>query len=433
MFIASIVTSSDFRLLYSVFCLLFLLHALGALREQHLYNKNMNYSSLIKRLYSLNQSGMKLGLQNMERLCAAFGNSKNRIEAIHVAGTNGKGSVVTKIAKAYELMGKKAGLYTSPHISSFRERIAINGEKISKADVERLLNTIFDVIEKENIQATFFEITTLLGFLYFAEKQVDVMVLETGLGGRLDATNVIDKPAMCVITSIDYDHMELLGDTLEKIAFEKAGIIKNKCPVVIGPRVPVNVIQSVADPLQSPLTVVEGDFTNFHEENNAIAKEALLRLGLPFCVIEQSLASLPPCRMEKIETSQGIAILDAAHNPDGLRHLFEALPDRKYPIVVGLSKSKDCTSCVRLLKEHAESLYLVCAKNGRGLETKALKQMFLNAGFQGKIKEYKNVESGVREALSENQEILICGTFFIMGPARQALEIEEDQDELELN
>lgn len=390
------------------------------------------YPDLIKKLYALQQNGgVKLGLANMERLCRSFGNPERQFDTVHVAGTNGKGSVVTKVAKGYELSGRSAGLYTSPHISTFRERIKINGILISEKDVERLLIEIFKVVGKEEISATFFEITTLLCFLYFAEMKVDVAVLETGLGGRLDATNVISKPLASVITSIQYDHKELLGSTLEEIAKEKGGIIKKGSPVVIGPRVPLEVIGPIAEILQSPLHRVSGEFKSYDEENSAIARSVLEGLGFTEEVISGAMHALPPCRMEYVD---GKAILDVAHNPDGIAHLFKSLPSRKYDVVLGLSKSKDCSECVRILKDHVNKLYLVCAQNGRGLETKVLKQMFLDVGFRGNVEEFASVESGVTTALKGcDAPILVCGSFFIMDAARQALGIQEERDFLNLN
>ena len=163
-----------------------------------------NYSEALQHLYLLGQKGVKLGLQNMHDLLKTFHHPEKNLRVIHVAGTNGKGSVTTKIAKGLELAGFRVGLYTSPHISTFRERIQINGDLISEESVLRLL------IQIGTQPGTFFEITTLLAWLYFAEQHVDYVVLETGLGGRLDATNTI-TPLLAIITSISYDHTENFG------------------------------------------------------------------------------------------------------------------------------------------------------------------------------------------------------------------------------
>lgn len=370
----------------------------------------------------------------MHQLSAAFNHPERQYPSVHVAGTNGKGSVVTKIARAHEALGLKVGLYTSPHISSFRERISINGRMISEAAIERLLPQIFSVSMPEGCIPTFFEVTTLLAFLYFAEENVDIAVIETGLGGRLDATNII-TPLVSVITSISIEHAEFLGSTLEEITREKGGIIKPKVPVVLGPRVPKEPIETIATPMQSPITLVEGSFTNYHEENCAIARRALEILNIPPKAINAGLKALPPCRMETVVTPAGPVILDAAHNPDGLEHLFMALPPQKYRIIVGLSKSKDIHGCVSILKERAAWVDIVCSTNGRGLETELLQKAFIDQGFPAsKLKKHSSVAAAVKQALDEGPyPLLICGTFFIMAEARAALGLQEPRDPFDLN
>ena len=183
----------------------------------------MAYLDLIQHLLTVNlEAGIKLGLQNVERLQEILHYPDRSFTSIHVAGTNGKGSVCIKVARALEKAGYRTGLYTSPHISSFRERIRINGKMITEEAVESILPPLFKVIEEAGIPATFFEITTFLAFLYFAREKVDFAVLETGLGGRLDATNIV-SPCLSVITSISLDHTEILGGSCEEIAHEKGG------------------------------------------------------------------------------------------------------------------------------------------------------------------------------------------------------------------
>src|SRR3990172_465686 len=193
------------------------------------------YDKTIERLYNAsNLLGSKLGLQNVDRLDEVLGYPRRHYPCIHVAGSNGKGSVATKIAKALEFSGYRVGLYTSPHLSSFRERICVNSALISEEEVVKGMEAIFEIVDAGSIPATFFEMTTFLAFEHFRKSNVDVAIFEAGLGGRLDATNVI-HPLLSVITSISLEHVEILGGTLEKIAFEKAGIIKQEVPVVLGP------------------------------------------------------------------------------------------------------------------------------------------------------------------------------------------------------
>ena len=211
----------------------------------------MSYQMLLEKLFQVNlHGGIKLNLNNMQCLQTFFQYPDRNFPSIHVAGTNGKGSVCLKMAKAFEHAGYRVGLYTSPHLSCFRERIQINGQMISEDATCHFLSSIFEALHSQDIPATFFEITTCLAFLYFAQEKVDMAVFETGLGGRLDATNVL-IPCLSIITSIALDHTEILGQTCEEIAFEKAGIIKEGIPVVIGPHVP-SLVYTLAQERHSP-------------------------------------------------------------------------------------------------------------------------------------------------------------------------------------
>lgn len=194
----------------------------------------------------------KMGLENTEKLHYALGcpTDNSDVTIVHIAGTNGKGSVAMKIAKTLEVSGHKVGLFVSPHVSSFRERMSVNGITISEEQVARLLPRVFSVCEENDIPATFFEITTALAFLFYLEEKVQAIVLETGLGGRLDATNIVKNPALSIITSIGLEHTRILGDTKEKIALEKGGIMKKGRPVLVGPDVPHKVLRQCASEKQ---------------------------------------------------------------------------------------------------------------------------------------------------------------------------------------
>src|ERR1700722_3019256 len=209
-------------------------------------------SQLYQRLFRMTASHeVKLNLEIPRLLDEFLGFPHRAYPCIHVAGTNGKGSVVTKIAKALELSGLKVGRYTSPHLVDFRERIAIQDEWISEEAVIEGMQRLFDFIDEHEIPATFFELTTLLAFDHFRSNMVDVAVIETGLGGRLDATNII-QPILTVITSISRDHTDLLGETLEEIAGEKAGILKPSVPLVLGARAVLEPIVRKAHQLECP-------------------------------------------------------------------------------------------------------------------------------------------------------------------------------------
>lgn len=405
----------------------------------------MSYVNLIKKLFNVNLfGGMKLGLQNSSRLQELLQFPDRHYPSIHVAGTNGKGSVTTKIAYGLQAAGYKVGLYTSPHISCFRERIRINGEMIPESAVERILTHLFKIVERENIPATFFELTTFLALIYFAEQKVDVTVLETGLGGRLDATNSI-KPILCVITSISLDHTEILGNSLEEIAKEKAGIIKPSIPIVIGPNVPYTIIKETADINRSPIIQVKEMGSTFEEENCLIASAALNKLKEHFRISDESinkgLEGKQPCRFERVKGKCPI-ILDVAHNPDGLIHLFEAVKKHyglmSIRILFGLSKNKDIQGCLQIIREYGSAFHLVEAPNGRGVATAELKKGLENLKVTSEsIIEHDSIEKGVKEAIVESelheQILIICGSFFIMSQARHALGIKEDRDEFDMN
>lgn len=401
-----------------------------------------SYNQLMKKLFSVNLfGGMKLGLANCLRLDAALGSNSKAFRSIHVAGTNGKGSVTKKISVALEKAGYKVGTYTSPHISCFRERIQINGQMISEESIVALLPGIFAAVEREKIPATFFEITTLLAFAYFAKKKVDIAVLETGLGGRLDATNII-TPELSVITSIALDHTDILGSSIEEIAAEKAGIIKPGIPVVLGPRMPQKQFLEAAHSLNSPCIVVSGNHSSFEEENNAIAKAALESLKIGSEAIERGLKASLPCRFEIIQKNNRCILLDVAHNPDGLQHLFAEIkrrwPYRSIRVVFGLSKTKDLSSCLRVLMKECGHFYPVEAPNGRGVSKTELYTLLQDAGIKDSgVSMLDTITTSIHQATidaaARDELIVVCGTFFIMSEARQALGIDEPRDSFDLN
>lgn len=403
----------------------------------------MSYSTLVQRLLQVNVwGGMKLGLENVLRLQQLLHFPDRSFQSIHIAGTNGKGSVSIKMAVALQQAGYRVGLYTSPHLSCFRERIRINGEMISEEAVSTHLSRLFDLVEKEQIPATFFELTTCLAFLHFAQEQVDIAVIETGLGGRLDATNII-HPCLSVITSISLDHTEILGSTCEEIAKEKAGIIKTHVPVIIGPHVPLAPIQTIAMQQQSSLIQVQTQAAFFEEENCAIARTALI--SLPFQLtpeaIDCGLKSKQPCRFEVLEGSPPI-ILDVAHNPNGLHYLFQAIkkhyPGRSLRLLFGLSKSKDLHGCLQLIAAHGEHFHLVEASNGRGAAVHGLAtHLQALAVDSSRLFQHESIAASIHQAQQEacqhNQVLVICGSFFIMAEVRQALGFHDPQDSWDMN
>lgn len=399
----------------------------------------MTYHDCLNRLVSLftTQRGI-LHLANMQALCESIGNPQNSIKTIHVAGTNGKGSVCSMIASGLaQETGKKVGLYTSPHLNTFRERVQINRIYISEEKVAKLLNYLFAVVKDNGLSASFFEITTTMAFLYFAENAVDAAVIETGLGGRFDATNVI-IPILSVITSISLEHTEFLGQTLEAIANEKAGIIKKDIPIVIGPTVPMEIIAPIAGSLSSPLSRVENSFDDYREENRAVARQALRLLNVHEEFIDTALHSLPSCRFERHFCSGTEIIFDVAHNPVGMEKLVRLLQshylEKKFTCIIAVSKTKNLEDCLKPLLPHCAYWHPVEAPNGRSYSYIQLREILESLEVPSQqISQLPSITDAVAAALKKNYPILVCGTFFIMNEARRAAGILEPHDLIDMN
>lgn len=318
-------------------------------------------TSAVKYLFSLEKFGMKFGLRNIQMLLHNLGDPQKKIRTVHVAGTNGKGSTSSMVAAILTAAGYNVGLYTSPHLVRFNERIRINGTMISDADISRYIRKIKP--HANTINATFFETTTALAFQYFADRKVDIAVIETGLGGRLDSTNVL-HPLVSVITSIGKDHTELLGKTVRSIAFEKAGIIKRKVPVVIGSikGQAKTVILDVAKQKRSIVIDsskimlphnIKIELQGNHQTANARAAvgainiicrhfligDQAIREGLENTTKLTGLSGRFELRKGKPEI-----LLDVAHNPDGIKTLISGIQRLHYSklvIIFGVMKDKD--------------------------------------------------------------------------------------------
>ena len=366
------------------------------------------YPKLLDKLFNINKHGAsKAGLNNIRKLNQLFGNPDKKFKSVHVAGTNGKGSVTIKIGRALELAGFRTGVYTSPHISSYCERIRINGILISEDELVSHLQEIFEMMDKHSIPATFFEISTMLAINYFASQGIEWGVFETGLGGRLDATNII-FPQLSVITSISKDHEDILGNSLEKIASEKAGIIKPGVPVVLGPKTPFI-------PRVSPFHEVHGDFDTTELENREIAKKAIDVLGIPFH--PECLEAILPCRMQRYHIKGVDVILDVAHNSDGLTQLFKTLKDLPLRVVFGMSKTKDLATCAEIIKKNTNNIHIIEVPEKRGYSIIELEGAFLPLP----VKFSSSIQEGILQAIQAAKEtretVLICGSCYIMNDA----------------
>lgn len=424
------------------------------------------YERWVRRLYMTNLfHPVKLGLQNIEQLHVAMGspmdNPKRAI--VHIAGTNGKGSVALKIAKSIELSNPdlKVGLFCSPHVSSFRERMQVNGCLISEDEVVEFLPRIYQLCEEHDIPATFFEITTALAFGFFDAQKTNVVVLETGLGGRLDATNVVRAPAVSVITSIGLEHTRILGDTIEKIALEKGGIIKRDRPVLVGPNVPHEVLRQCAkdkgasmyytceDVLGPAEGLSEAELQDYDLENSRTATAALklLQESHPEIVgtvrdeaIREGTAWRPPCRFEHVVCPNGVTcILDVAHNPSAMDHLLgklqETYPDADFRFVVGMSSDKDMALCgqtvMQAVKGKQECIHFVQAAHPRAATLEAILEATKLQDAHYDLVERcvsRQIEQAMELAAEKKEMLVVCGSVFLMAEAREALGFDEPRD-----
>jgi dihydrofolate synthase/folylpolyglutamate synthase len=386
--------------------------------------------SLLKDLFNRTQQGGKANLSHMLTLSAIFDHPHKQFRSIHVAGTNGKGSVAGKIAKGLQLGGSKTGLFTSPHLAAFNERIQIDGNFISDDDLHRLLLQLFAVIDAHEIPATFFEISTMLALLYFREQAIDCAVIEAGIGGRLDATNII-LPDVAVITSISLDHCHILGDTHELIAREKGGIIKENVPIVIGPAVPRHVILDISAQMKAPCVEISCSFAMYDDENNAVASKVLELMHVEQSVIAKALVYRPPCRME-IYTDKGppALILDVAHNPDGLYRLCTAVsslyPNKDIRVLLAMSYDKDIPASLSILSQYASHFHFTTAHTLRSCPPEVLHQSLLNSGMHPKSSSFSSdiaiaLKDAIAQATAHDQVLVACGTFFIMSTLKNLI------------
>lgn len=382
------------------------------------------YLETLEKLYALNVAkAPELGLTSMRQLAKALGNPQCNYPAILVAGSNGKGSTTWKIAQALTLSGYKVGLYTSPHLSSFRERIRINGEMISEEE----LVEIYAKISQLNIEATYFEIVTAMAFEYFHRQKVDIAVLEVGLGGRLDATNIIE-PILSIITSISLEHTQVLGDTVEKICTEKAGIARRGIPLVVGPEVPLGSLSS----FKETLFLVEKE--GFQDVNISIAAKGLEILQNRFPLLPEAvkvgLQQLPPCRRELFDDG---FILDVAHNPASLKRLADTLQEPAV-WVLSLSEGKNIEGCLEAIKDKVSFLIFTRGNHPRCLEAALLEKCWREITSNIPYHLTTSVKEAIQRAKEQkNRPVVVAGTFFMMAEAREALGVEFPKDPYCLN
>ncbi len=358
-------------------------------------------------------------LSHLTPILKTLGDPHRSFSSIHIAGTNGKGSVATKIAAALSHSGRRVGLYTSPHLLRFHERIRIDQQEIADAEILEFGDRVLAASADSALPLHFFELTTLMAMLYFSERKIDVAVFEAGIGGKLDATNVL-LPILCVITSISFDHMERLGTTLEAIATEKAGIIKPLVPIVLGPRANFRACIERADALHAPLHQVAAVSSLFEEENQIVAREALNVLSISKESIAYGLKAVPPCRFMRV----GEMLFDVAHNEDGFIHLFSMLkhsfPQKRARLVMGLSKDKDLRAIMRIVEKEASYIHFVRAQHERATDISD----FFKGEEDHRFNQEPSVIKGLQKALVRKEDdeiIVVCGSFYVVAEALASL------------
>ncbi len=417
----------------------------------------MNYKEVLEYLLQLELFGMKLGLDNINRILGNLGNPQKAYPTIHIAGTNGKGSTGAIMESILAASGYRVGLYTSPHLVDFRERIRINGRMIDQQFVAEFFSEMKEPFD--NIKPTFFEATTALAFEYFKTEKVDIGIIEVGLGGRFDSTNVLN-PVAAVITNIDYEHTKHLGNDLSKIAFEKAGIIKNGVPVIssVQNMEAKRVIRDVAKKNKSNLISVFDEtqwliqeinernteldiFTRSakyynlrlmlpgrHQLNNAIcaivAAEQAEKMGINVTTTGAKLGFREvnwPGRLQKLNTNPEI-ILDVGHNPAAMKILYEYFkefyPERHVISVLGILSDKDSHKMLTELNRFSDIIIITRPTTDRAADPDLLARQasVINSNFQV-IPHVRDAVNAAIDHAKSDEIVLITGSHYTVGEA----------------
>ncbi|HHZ00672.1 MAG TPA: bifunctional folylpolyglutamate synthase/dihydrofolate synthase [Tissierellia bacterium] len=427
----------------------------------------MNYEEALEFIHSTYRFGSKLGLERIKRLMELLGNPQNSYNIIHVAGTNGKGSTCALIHDVLMEAGYKTGLFISPYLEEFTERIQINKQHIDKDSLAWITGTVKEkvrvLLSEGYDHPTEFEIVTAIGFKYFQEQAIDFLVLEVGLGGRFDATNVIEHPLACVISSISYDHMEQLGDTLDKIAFEKAGIFKEGVPVAVYPQADniKNVIKDVARSKNAP--VYEADNNNIekissditgqrfkylkrdvfdlpeikinllgdHQLLNSVTALAALEIikKKGFNISSESIMKgFSNCRFPgrfEVVNKNPLIILDGGHNIDGISSFTKTLREHfkdKITFFFGILKDKNPEEALKLILPLAKEIYTLTPFSPRALKAEELAELIKK---QANIKvipldNYEDILHVIKNA-GKNEIMAFSGSLYMIGSVRTLL------------
>ena len=407
------------------------------------------FSDPLDWLFGLEQFGIKLGLGNVSAMLDALGRPERTFTSIHVAGTNGKGSVTAMVDEALRAAGHRSGRYTSPHLVDLTERFTIGGRAVSRNDLLDATSDVRALVERLRISGaldvmpTFFETTTVIAFELFRRADVQVAVCEVGLGGRLDATNVLE-PVVCAITSIGFDHQQYLGSRITDIAREKAGIIKPGVPVVIGRMsdearavISARAVELGAPLFEAPRSALHryGDpaigLAGEHQIDNASVAVRILEtladtMPMPGAAIVRGLRDVSwPARLDVRRLPDGReALLDAAHNPDGAAALAAFLSsngDMKRPLVFAAMRDKDADAMLRALGPAVSELIVTQAASPRSMEAAALAAAAAGAAPDVRISARPVLREALDLAWQKSPRIVIAGSIFLVGDAMKAL------------
>lgn len=420
----------------------------------------MEYEQALDKIHSLLTFGSRPGLDRMCKLLDLMGNPQNNLKFFHIAGTNGKGSVCEMLSSVLECAGYKTGLFISPYITDFRERIQINNKIISKKQLAEAVEATYPLIEKLYAQGTViteFEYVNALEFYIHAKEKCDVVVLETGMGGLLDCTNVIKSPLCSVITTIGLDHTAILGDTIQKIAVQKCGIIKSDSAVIFSKQQPcvADIIQKTAESLNIPFICSDQIKINvkyqtleksvFEYNNQTIplhlagghqienVKTALAALeyvrqkGLltinDSCIKNGIEKAVNPARLETL-CKKPVVLLDGAHNPNGIMSLVNAaeqfLHEKKIIGIIGMLADKDSEGSLKLLENTFDVVFTVPVNNPRALSSQQLAEK-CKKHFNS-VTEYNNVfeafDTAFKKAKANDYAVIVCGSLYLAGEIR---------------
>lgn len=427
----------------------------------------MNFDEAVGFYHSLTRFGVQPGLERIKALCAELGDPQKKLKCVHVAGTNGKGSTCTIIASVLSAAGYDVGLYTSPYVIEFRERIRLNGDFIPKDALCRVTERVSEALKAVNARGVFpteFEAVTAAAFLFYAQSGCDIAVLETGLGGRFDATNIIDAPIASVITSVSLDHTAVLGDTVGKIAWEKAGIIKNNRTVITSARQPreaLEVIEKCAAENGSELITVD-DAKMFDTVSETLFGSDVIyrgnKLHIPFGGAHQRenmslcIACFDVLRKKGFEISDEavqngtanafiparteimcrapLVILDGSHNVSSTAALAallkECLPDRKAVAVMGMMADKDCSSSLDSLLPCFSHVFAATPSNPRAMDAEAFADLVRRKGCECTAVNdpCRAVDAAFEHAAAIGDTVVVCGSLYLAADVREHMKKE---------